>query len=139
MEPEKPETSLLGRIAAGRSETRGDIDPDRVTKSVLRHLERLFNARHGSVPARTDYGLPDISSLTNTLAGVDKEFSRAIEQAILTFEPRLQGTAVAPDASVDDPLKLRFRITSQLVCKEMKWKVDFRTRLSHDGRFLVED
>ena len=133
------ETSLLERIAKGRSESRRDLDPDRVTESVLRHLERLFNARHGSVPARPDYGLPDTTSLTHTLAGAGEEFSRYIREAILAFEPRLQGATVAPDASADDPLRLCFRITAQLVCKGMKWKINFRTRLDHDGRFMVED
>jgi len=132
------ETSLLGRISEGRRGTR--IEPDAaVSASVIRHLERLFNARQGGVAACPDYGLPDLTGLSNSQADTAHEFRRAINRAIDLFEPRLQGAKVRPDAPSDDPLRLHFRISATLVCKGVKCSVNISTRLEREGRFLVEE
>jgi type VI secretion system protein len=132
------ESSLLERIAAGRRETKIDLDPALVAESVLRHLERLFNVRQGNVGTRQDYGLPDINSLTHEFPDAGIEFRKAIKRAIDEFEPRLQNTSVTPDTdNRDDMLRLRFKITAKLIAKGMKRPVNFTTQVDDDGKFRV--
>lgn len=133
------ETTLLERIAAGRRVSRIDLDRAAVTDSVLRHLERLFNVRYGSVAASTRYGLPDIAGLCHELSDPRAAYQQAIREAILQFEPRLRNPVVTAEPFGDDVLKLRFQITANLVTPGAEWGVNFRTRLDAGGRFLVEN
>jgi type VI secretion system lysozyme-like protein len=134
------ESSLLERIAAGRRETKIDLDPALVAESVLKHLERLFNVRQGNVATRQDYGLPDINSLTHQFPDAGVEFRKAIKLAIDEFEPRLRNTTVTADSgNEDDMLRLRFKITAKLVAKGMKRPVNFTTQIDDDGKFRVTE
>lgn len=132
------EISLLERIAAGRRTARIDIDRQAVTDSVLRHLERLFNVRYGSVAASTHYGLPDIAGLCHELPDPRGAYQDAIKEAIETFEPRLRNPVVVAEPYGDEALKLRFQIRANLVAPGAEWGVSFRTRVDAEGRFLVE-
>jgi type VI secretion system protein len=134
------ESSLLERIAAGRRGTKIDLDPALVAESVLKHLERLFNVRQGNVGTRSDYGLPDINSLTHKFPDAGIEFRKAIKRAIDEFEPRLRNTTVTADSEGrDDQLRLRFRISAKLIAKGMKRPVNFTTQVDDDGKFRVTE
>lgn len=132
------ELALLERIASGQRSARLDADPQLLTDAVLRHLERLFNVRHGSVAASIDYGLPDIAGLCHNLPDPRFAYQQAIKDAIDRYEPRLRNARVLAEDFGDDVLKLRFRITANLVHAGDQWNVNFRTRMDADGRFLVE-
>jgi type VI secretion system protein len=132
------ESSLLERIAAGRREAKIDLDAKLLADSVLRHLERLFNVRHGNVATRPDYGLPDFNSLAHDFPDAPLEFRRAIKRAIEDFEPRLRNVMVTPDTDDGgDVLRLRFKITAKLESKGLKRAVNFMTQVDDDGRFRV--
>ncbi len=134
------ESSLLERIAAGRRETKIDLDPALVAESVLKHLERLFNVRQGNVSTRADYGLPDINSLSHEFPDAGVEFRKAIKRAIDEFEPRLRGTTVTSDEeNRDDMLRLRFKINAKLIAKGMKQPINFTTQIDDDGKFRVSN
>lgn len=132
------DTSLLERIATGRRTTRLDVDRAAITDSVLRHLERLFNVRYGSVSTNINYGLPDIAGLCHELPDPRAVYQDAIKDAITFFEPRLRNPVVVAEPFGDEVLKLRFRISANLVSAGAQWEVSFRTRLDAEGRFLVE-
>jgi len=134
------ESALLERIAAGRRETKIDLDPNVLAESVLKHLERLFNVRQGNVATRPDYGLPDFNSLVHQFPDAGVEFRKAIKRAIDEFEPRLRNTTVTTDTDGhDDKLTLRFKITAKLDAKGLKRPVNFTTQIDDDGRFRVLD
>jgi type VI secretion system protein len=133
------ESSLLVRIAAGRRDVKIDLDVATLVESVLKHLERLFNVREGSVATRPDYGLPDINSLAHKFPDAGVEFRKAIKSAIDEFEPRLRHATVTSDDSEGDMLTLRFKITAKLVSKGLKRPVNFTTQIGDDGRFRVTD
>jgi type VI secretion system protein len=134
------DNSLLERIAAGRREAKIDLDPNMLVDSVLRHLERLFNVRHGNVATRPDYGLPDFNSLVHRFPDAGAEFRRAIKRAIDEFEPRLKGVTVTPDSDdASDKLALRFRITARLETPGLKHQVNFTTQIDDDGRLQVQE
>jgi type VI secretion system protein len=132
------ESSLLERIAAGRRETKIDLEPELVAESVLRHLEHMFNVRQGNVASRPDYGLPDFNSLAHRFPDAAHEFRRAIKRAIEDFEPRLRNVTVSADAEPSEELlQLRYKITAKLVARGLKRPVNFTTQVDDDGRFRV--
>lgn len=132
------ESTLLERIASGRRDAKIDLDVALLADSVLRHLERLFNVRQGSVATRPDYGLPDINSLVHRFPDAGIEFRKAIKRAIDDFEPRLRNaTVTGDDDDRGDMLLLRFKITAQLVARGMKKPVNFTTQIDDDGRLRV--
>jgi type VI secretion system protein len=67
---------------------------DRRSRSIMDHLNRLFNTRQGSLPHLADYGLPDISEIYRKMPDGIDELRKAIEKAILKYEPRLRKVKV---------------------------------------------
>jgi type VI secretion system protein ImpF len=92
---------------------------------VRRDLEALLNARQETLeelpPEFTEvsrslltYGLPDFTSLSLLSANDRNCIRRALEQAIATFEPRLDGVRVTLEAPREHDLTLRFHIEALL-------------------------
>ncbi len=94
------EERLLERIRnwEKRPERRVKEDPRRIVDSVIRHLIRILNTKHGNVPIDEDYGTPDFTDLFVTLSRTEtdrkKEAEKAIRLAIQKYEPRLKGVRV---------------------------------------------
>jgi type VI secretion system protein len=106
-----------------------------VADSVLGHLRRMLNVRHGDAPAAPDYGIP---ALEAQHISASEEMRKAIEDSIRTYEPRLQGVRVryiAPDE--DDPLKVRFEISGRLVTADEAVRVQFESEVDSSGSWKV--
>ncbi len=136
------ELSLLDRVRHPELEDRRsvDSDPGRLTRSVLRNLERLLNSRHGSACIRTDYGIPSLEdAMTGGSDGL-RSLCSEIQASVAAFEPRLQNVRVkvAPK-NENDPTFLRFEILADLVTAGRKTRVRFETRVDESGRLAVKD
>ena len=119
---------LLDRLSGDDSNTQ-QLHSHHILKqlreSVRRDLEHLFNTRYRCVsPAQShkhlhsslvNFGLPDISTVNLTASASRQQFCRQVEEAILTFEPRIKAVRVFSDKAVDpeDPA-IRFRIEAKL-------------------------
>lgn len=106
-----------------------------IADSVLSHLQRMLNVRHGDAPAAPDYGIP---ALEAQRLSASEDMRRAIEESIRVYEPRLDGVRVrylAPDK--DDPLKIRYEIEARLVTAEESVRVQFRSELDATGSWKV--
>jgi type VI secretion system protein ImpF len=115
---EKLQPSLLDRLTDTRPDLRSSnagvrvLTMEELRDSVRRDLAALFNATALEVVEDlTDYpnvqrstlnfGMPDMSG--KTASGVDlKELERALNRAILEFEPRLLGDTVKVSSEVYD-------------------------------------
>ena len=108
---------------------------DRVADSVLMHLRRMLNTRHGDSPAAPDYGIPALEA--ENLSGSD-EMRRAIERSIREYEPRLEAVRVrSVPKDPDDPLKVRFEINARLSTRDEKVRLRFNSELDSRGEWKV--
>jgi len=143
------EERLLERLRAWEKEPtrRGREDPRRIIDSVVRHLQRILNTKHGNVPIADDYGTPDFTDFFLTLPKTEinpkREIEKMIRLTIQKYEPRLQGVRVrlleGEEGEVDlqsDPLTIRFQITGKLVT-ESKTQVFLETIVDNDGKVNI--
>ncbi len=136
------ELSLLDRVRHPELEDRRSVDTDhgRLTRSVLRNLERLLNSRQGGASIRPDYGIPSIEDTMTAGSDGLRTLCAEIQSSIAAFEPRLHNVRVkvAPK-NENDPTFLRFEILADLVTGGRKSRVRFETRLDESGRLAVKD
>ena len=143
------EERLLERIRnwEKRPERRVKEDPRRIVDSVIRHLIRILNTKHGNVPIAEDYGTPDFTdfllNLPRTETDSKKEVENAIRLAIQKYEPRLKGVRVnliekeeGEEDLYTDPLTLRFQITGRL-STESRTEVFLETTVDYDGKINI--
>jgi type VI secretion system protein ImpF len=94
-------------------------------RAVARDVEALLNSRQEALeelPAEfvevnrslVTYGLPDLTSLSLLNKDDRNRIRRAVEQAIIQFEPRLLRVRVALEAPREHDRGLRFRIDALL-------------------------
>ncbi len=136
------ELSLLDRLRHPELEDRRSVETDhgRLTRSVLRNLERLLNSRHGSACIRPEYGIPSLEDVMTSGADGLRTMCAEVQASITAFEPRLANVRVKVAPKNDnDPTFLRFEILADLVTGGRKSRVRFETRLDESGRLAVKD
>ncbi|HLV33169.1 MAG TPA: type VI secretion system baseplate subunit TssE [Chitinispirillaceae bacterium] len=87
---------------------------NRRIKSIMDHLNRMFNTRKGSLPHLKDYGLPDISEIYRKMPHGIKELQEAIQRAVEIYEPRMENVQVMQKDSEDLKFKLIFIISGEM-------------------------
>lgn len=143
------EERLLERLQAWEKEPtrRGKENPRRIVDSVIRHLQRILNTKHGNVPIAEDYGTPDFTDFFLTLPRTEinpkREIEKAIRLTIQKYEPRLRGVRVTlvdqEEGEADlhiDPLTIRFQITGRL-SSESKTQVFLETTVDNEGKINI--
>ncbi len=143
------EERLLERLQSWEKEParRGKENPRRTIDSIIRHLQRILNTKHGNVPIAEDYGTPDFTDFFLTLPKTEtnpkREIEKAIRLAIQKYEPRLRGVRVnlidSDEGEADgytDPLTIRFQITGRLYT-ESKTQVFLETTVDNEGKVNI--
>jgi type VI secretion system protein ImpF len=120
-----------------------DYDIERMKQAVRDDLSDLLNTRlpekvpeHFPLASRSllSYGLPDLSSLSRSNTGDRLRLTRAIEQAIGQFEPRLTNVTVL--LSPREEGSLQCRIEAMLRADPVPVPIAFDTVLHPDsGKF----
>jgi len=106
-----------------------------IADSVLAHLQRMLNVRHGDAPCAPDYGIPALEAQHITAS---EEMRKAIEQSIRSYEPRLDSVRVRYVArDDDDPLKVRFEISARLATADEAVRVQFHSEVDSSGTWKV--
>ena len=105
------------------------LDVNRLKRSVLLHLQKMLNSRHGLAPAQPDYGIPDLNEFMFAYPDSISPMRQAIEQSIEKYEPRLTNVKAEWIPDEDNPLNVRFEITARLVAEEENIPVSFTTNL----------
>ncbi len=87
---------------------------NRMIRSIMDHLNRLFNTREGTVPHLPDYGLPDISEVYRKMPHGIEDLQQAIKRSLERYEPRLKNIRVSNREA--DPLdfKLVFIVSGEM-------------------------
>ncbi|MCP3140666.1 type VI secretion system baseplate subunit TssE [Pyxidicoccus xibeiensis] len=102
--------------------------------TVVEHLKMLLNTRKGQVAANPDYGIRDFNDVVHSFPAAIHWMQASIQQAIETFEPRLNNVFVLHVEGEGDPFALQFEITAQLVHPDSQGLVRLRTRVGTNGR-----
>jgi type VI secretion system protein ImpF len=101
---------------------------------VLRDLEHLMNARNPFFDVAAEfpevarsvisYGLPDISSLYLTRTKDQQDLRQAVENAIATFEPRLDKVKVTAIPMETGEISIDGQKSDRRIVAAMRFRVD---------------
>jgi type VI secretion system protein len=135
------ERTLLERLSDPNPEgdRRLQVDVSRLKRSVLLHLSRMLNCRHGHAPAQPDYGIPDLNEFMYAFPDSITPMRQAIQASIEKYEPRLKNVRVIWSPDEDDPLNVRFEITARLITEKDDLPVAFSTKASGGSGLAVEE
>ncbi len=87
---------------------------DRRMRSIMDHLNRMFNTRVGTLPHLPDYGLPDISEVYRKMPHGIEELRQAVRRTVERYEPRLGNVRVVHRESDALKFKLTFILSGEL-------------------------
>lgn len=127
----RTDTTLMERLANPEApgSRRLDLDVGRLKRSVLSHLQHMFNSRHGHAPAQPDYGIPDLNEFMFEFPDSVGPMRQAIERSIEKYEPRLKNVKAVWIRDDDDPLNIRFEVTARLAIDKGNVPFKFATHL----------
>lgn len=130
-------STLLERLSGQRAV--GSSGPAALRDSVLNHLRDMCRTRRGTMHARPDYGLPEISEMVHSFPGAITAIREALQSTVEKYEPRLRGARVVHTPSTSLELYVRFEITGTLVdAGGTKYPVRFETRVDASRAVTIE-
>ncbi|WP_175976128.1 type VI secretion system baseplate subunit TssE [Burkholderia sp. BCC1047] len=98
--------------------------------SVRDNIERILNSRRGSLTHLPDYGLDDLSGIYRHLPSSEHKLQRAVETALLAYEPRLKKVEIEIHPPEPDML-ISFTMACHL---HREGLVRFGTNFMPDGK-----
>ncbi|MCK4608440.1 MAG: type VI secretion system baseplate subunit TssE [Gammaproteobacteria bacterium] len=101
--------------------------------SIRTHLNRLLNARAGSLVHLPDYGLPDVSSIYQSLPYSVNDLVAAIKELIEKYEPRLQDVTITPKQKNSKECVLQLEISGVTKIAGVSAPLCFATYFVSDG------
>lgn len=133
------EKSLLERIDNPELSTSRalEVDPSKVSESVINHLRNMFNVRKGSVMILEDYGMPDFNDIVADFPNAIKVIRGVIRDLIRKFEPRMKQVSVTHVIDESRPLDLFFRVKAELHLDNEKVPLVFETVVGDGGAVKV--
>jgi len=103
--------------------------------SVMDNIERILNSRAGAIKHMPDYGLPDMSTIFQALPSSAYILMRAIEQTLLTYEPRISSVDINFEEKNNDTMVLAY----ELICHLKEGGlVKYGTYFMPDGKALLK-
>lgn len=79
---------LYGNFTGGLSRHQLS-EQEQVILSVLDNMQRILNARAGTLPHLPDYGLPDMTRILQGMPGTAHQLVGILSAVLLKYEPRL--------------------------------------------------
>lgn len=133
------ERSLLERLVSppAASFRRAGVDLQRLSDSIILHLRRMMNCRHGFTPALPDYGLPDLNECFFAFPDSLTYLKQSIQTSIEKYEPRLSRVRLKFVEDPDNPLEIRFEIQARLETEDEAVTFAFTTKLGSAGGIQV--
>lgn len=135
------ERRLFERLVApdpADSRRRG-VDIRALTESVIIHLRKLMNSRHGCTQIQPDYGIPDLNEFVFSFPDSLGAMRQAVQKAIERYEPRLRSARVRYVENPDNPLDIHLEITARLMVEDELVPISFSTKVgSAAGIEIVE-
>ena len=104
--------------------------------SIRRHLQVMFNSRHGASHTAPDFGTSDFADFFAGYESIDS-LRREIQRSIEKYEPRLADVQVTFAPREDDPYRIYFEIVASVVSEDDEAPAVFRTVLEGTGEVKV--
>lgn len=112
-----------------------ELDLSRLKRSVLTHLQKMLNSRHGHAPAQPDYGIPDLNEFMFSFPESITPMKLALERSIEKYEPRLKNVKATWVPDQEDPLNIRFEISARLALDQRNVPLRFATQVGSPSGF----
>jgi len=132
---------LLKRIRRWSTEEQSglqELDGPELVESVRGDLELLLNTRRGTVLVDDDFGLPDLTHLTNGYGQPEvDDLSHELGQQIKHYEPRLSGISVRYIGDQGKQRQLAFSITADIRQKRQNIPFSMRIIMNENGSTSV--
>ena len=134
------EARLLERIRLREKNPhwREHLDSGQVIDSVLEHLTRILNTRHGNVPIAEEYGIPDFTEFLQDYPDSLRDLERAIKQTISQYEPRLKSVRVTFIPQEKEAFTVKFQISAKLVGETNTSSILFESQLDTAGKISIK-
>lgn len=108
-------------------------EENQIILSVLDNMQRILNARAGTLAHLPDYGLPDMAKILQGMPGTAHQLMGMLSVVLLKYEPRLKSVEVVI-LEQTQPGELRYAIDAEL--KEVGL-VRYGTEFMPEGRVLI--
>lgn len=108
-------------------------EENQVMLSVLDNLQRILNARAGTLAHLPDYGLPDMSKILQGMPGTAHQLMTTLSEVLLKYEPRLKSISVVM-LEQTAPGELRYAIDAELKGLGL---VRYGTEFMPEGKVLL--
>jgi len=108
-------------------------EENQVILSVLDNMQRILNARAGTLAHLPDYGLPDMTKILQGMPGSAHQLMTIFSEVLLKYEPRLKRIDVIMlEQSI--PGELRYAIDAELKGVGL---VRYGTEFMAEGKVLL--
>lgn len=108
-------------------------EENQVILSVLDNMQRILNARAGTLAHLPDYGLPDMTKILQGMPGTAHQLMTTLSDVLLKYEPRLKRIEVVM-LEQSMPGELRYAIDAELKGVGL---VRYGTEFMPEGRVLI--
>lgn len=108
-------------------------EQNQVILSVLDNMQRILNARAGTLAHLPDYGLPEMSKILQGMPGTAHQLTITLSEILLKYEPRLKNVDVVILEQIQ-PGELRYAIDAELKGLGL---VRYGTEFMPEGRVLL--
>lgn len=108
-------------------------EQNQVILSVLDNMQRILNARQGTLSYLPDYGLPDMSKILQGLPGTAHQLMNTLSGVLLKYEPRLKSLTITL-LEQKMPGELAYAIDAELKGIGL---VHYGTDFMPEGRVLI--
>lgn len=133
------ERTLLERLVAppAASFRKTGVDLQRLSDSIILHLRRMMNCRHGFTPSAPDYGLPDLNECFFAFPDSVSYLKQSLQNSIEKYEPRLSRVRLKFVEDSENPLEIRFEIQARLETEDESVTFAFTTKMGSAGGIQV--
>ncbi|QIX97576.1 MULTISPECIES: type VI secretion system baseplate subunit TssE [Cedecea] len=104
---------MLTGSYSGGLELHNVSEENQVVLSVLDNMQRILNARAGTLAHLPDYGLPDMTKILQGMPGTAHQLMATLSEVLLKYEPRLKAIKVVM-LGQNIPGELRYAIDAEL-------------------------
>ncbi len=104
----------LRRAADPVSSERATWRAEDLESAIVEHLARLLSTRQGGSLTAPDYGVPDLSELSNNFPDALAMAQRALKASLATYEPRLKNVQVRGTKFDLNDMQFEFEVTGTI-------------------------
>jgi type VI secretion system protein len=104
----------IRRAANPVSAERATYRAEDLESAVVEHLERLLSTRQGGSLTAPDYGVPELSELSNNFVDALAIAQRALKASLTTYEPRIKNVQVRGTKFDLTEMQFEFEVTGSI-------------------------